>query len=63
MEKDGRTPTYPAREMESILLTNEATGDPYRLMPLLVMINIRMRVSEQVAERWWRKEYLEVRKL
>ena len=42
VEKGGRTPTCPAREMESILLTNEATGDPYRLMPLLVMINIRM---------------------
>ena len=63
VEKDGRTPSCPAREMESILLTNEVTGDPYRLMALFVMIKFRMWRSEQVAERWWRKEYLEVRKL
>ena len=42
VEKDGKTPTCPAREMESILLTNEVTGDPYRLMPLFVMIKFRM---------------------
>lgn len=42
VEKDGRTPTCPAREMESILLTNEVTGDPYRLKALFVMIKFRM---------------------